>query len=393
LSIFREHKSIADRSATDRARHKKLLDRAIKDGLQDAIADESIIGQSGSKKIKIPVRGIKEYRFVYGNNEKNKKTGSGGDHAVQPGDQVGKKEQKKRGESGPGNSEGEEVYEVEVTLEELVEYLFADLELPDLEKKRFKFVKSTAYKQKGYRKRGIRPRLSKKETIKRKIRRKKSAIASGTYDPETDERFPFHEDDLKYKHMKHTTKESSSAVVFMLMDVSGSMTSRKKYFARSFFFLLYQFLNHKYDNLEVVFISHTTVAKEVSEDQFFSRMESGGTMMSSALKLEKEIIEKRYHPSSWNIYTFYAGDGENWSSDNEETFELLLSLKDINQMMCYTEIVLNPSHQNGLNFGWTGGPDSLWELLSILEDSSFHRGKISEKEDIWGFFKHMFGRR
>ncbi len=390
MSIFREHKSIADRSATDRERHKKLLDRAIKEGLQEAVAEESIIGQSGDKKIRIPVRGIKEYRFVYGDNDSNKKTAAGGDHDVKQGDQVGKKKEKGEGGGGPGNEEGEEAYEVEVTLEELVEYLFADLELPDLEKKRFKFVKSSSYKQKGFRKRGIRPRLSKKETIKRKIRRKKAAIAAGAYDPECGDRFPFHEDDLKYKHMKPTLKESSSAVVFMLMDVSGSMTTRKKYFARSFFFLLYQFLNHKYDNLEVVFISHTTTAQEVTEDQFFSRMESGGTMMSSALKLEKEIIEKRYHPNNWNIYTFYAGDGENWTVDNEEVCEALTELKEINQMMCYTEILLTP--QSSLNFGFTGGPGSLWELLSILEDSKFRRGRIGEKEDIWGFFKHMFGR-
>lgn len=390
MSIFREHKSIADRSATDRERHKKLLDRAIKDGLQEAVAEESIIGQSGDKKIRIPVRGIKEYRFVYGDNDSNKKTAAGGDHDVQQGDQVGKKKKKENGQGGPGNEEGEEVYEVEVTLEELIEYLFADLELPDLEKKRFKFVKSTSHKQKGFRKRGIRPRLSKKETVKRKIRRKKSAIAAGSYDPESGDRFPFHEDDLKYKHMKPTLKESSSAVIFMIMDVSGSMTTRKKYFARSFFFLLYQFLNHKYDNLEVVFISHTTTAKEVTEEQFFSRMESGGTTMSSALKLEKEIIEKRYHPSSWNIYTFYAGDGENWTSDNEEVFEMLIDLKEINQMMCYTEILL--TQQNALNFGFLGGEGSLWDLLAILEDSKFHRGRIGEKEDIWGFFKHVFGK-
>ena len=389
MSIFREHKSIADRSATDRERHKKLLDKAIKDGLQDAVAEESIIGQSGDKKIRIPVRGIKEYRFVYGDNDSNKKTAAGGDHDVKQGDQVGKKK-KRDGDGGPSDEEGEEAYEIEVTLEELVEYLFADLELPDLEKKRFKFVKSSSYKQKGFRKRGIRPRLSKKETIKRKIRRKKSAIAAGSYDPESGDRFPFHEDDLKYKHMRPTLKESSSAVVFMLMDVSGSMTTRKKYFARSFFFLLYQFLNHKYDNLEVVFISHTTTAQEVSEDQFFSRMESGATMMSSALDLEMDIIEKRYHPNNWNIYTFYAGDGENWSVDNEEAIEAFLDLKELNQMMCYTEILLTPQH--ALNFGFTGGSGSLWELLSILEDSKFHRGRISEKEDIWGFFKHMFGK-
>ena len=129
---------------------------------------------------------------------------------------------------------GEEKYEVEITLEELAEYLFSDLELPDLEKKKFRYLEESVQKRKGYRFEGIRPRLSKKETLKRKIRRKKKAIKSGTYDPESDERFPFHKDDMKYHHMKPTPKENTSAVVFLLMDVSGSMTPTKKFIARRF---------------------------------------------------------------------------------------------------------------------------------------------------------------
>ena len=105
------------------------------------------------------------------------------------------------------------------------------------------------------------------------------------------------------------------------------MTTDKKYIARSYFFLLYQFLRHKYDKIEVVFISHTVNAKRVAEDEFFKRISIGGTMMSSALEMEMEVINKEYHPDSWNIYTFYAGDGENWPDDNEKTINLLNSLK------------------------------------------------------------------
>ena len=127
----------------------------------------------------------------------------------------------------------------------------------------------------------------------------------GTHDPEGEERFPFHKNDLKYHHIKPKTKENSAAVIFFLMDVSGSMSMDRKFLARSFFFLLYQFLNHKYEKVEVVFISHSTEASRVTEDDFFKVGTYGGTIISSALEMEKEIIEKEYHPNTWNIYSFY----------------------------------------------------------------------------------------
>ena len=99
-------------------------------------------------------------------------------------------------------------------------------------------------------------------------------------------------------------KENTAAVVFFVMDVSGSMTKSKKFLARSFFFLLYQFLNHKYSSIDVIFVSHTADAQEVNEDQFFTQVPNGGTLVSTGLKKTEEIIEKRYHPNNWNIYTF-----------------------------------------------------------------------------------------
>ena len=392
MSIFREHKSIADRSAADRQRHKRLIDRAIKDSIKDVIAEESIIGQSGNKKIKIPVKGIKEYQFVYGSNQNNKRVGSGGEHDIKPGDQIGKKQEPSQGDQA-GNQEGEERYEVEVTLEELAEYLFSDLNLPNLEKKKFKFVKEKTLKRKGFRKAGIRPRLSKKETLKRRIRRKNAAIKAGTYNPEDGERFPFHKDDLKYKDLKPRLKESSSAVAFFLMDVSGSMGKDKKYLARALFFLLYQFLNHRYDNVEVVFISHTTTSKEVTENEFFTRGESGGTMMSSALELELDIIQKRFHPSSWNIYTFYCGDGENWSDDDPAVLEMLPQIKSMSQLVCYTEIISESSSQRRqFLFGSDAFSEELWDKLQPLTNNIFKRARISSKEEIWPLFRRLFGR-
>ena len=176
------------------------------------------------------------------------------------------------------------------------------------------------------------------------------------------------------------------------MDVSGSMTKSKKFLARSFFFLLYQFLNHRYSSVDVVFISHTTTAQEVNEEQFFSRATGGGTMASSAMEKVKETIEKRYHPNNWNIYTFYCGDGENWPSDNDKTMELLRYLKDINQMMCYTEIG-EPMNDRGnsLSFFSEFSESSLWNSISTIEDSNFKKVRLVTHDDIWKSFKRLFG--
>ena len=390
-------------------RHKKKIDKAIKDSIKDVIAEESIIGQNGKKKIRIPVRGIKEYRFIYGNNEENKTVGSGGDHNVKRGQKIGQKRSGKGSGQGTGkasNEKGDEYYDVEVTLEELAEYLFADLELPDLEKKQFKFVSQETIKRKGYRFKGIRPRLSKKETLKRKLRRQKMAQKVGTYDPDSDERFPFHQDDLKYHHIKPKIKENSAAVIFFLMDVSGSMSQARKYLARSFFFLLYQFLNHKYEKVDVVFISHSTYASRVTEDEIFKVGTFGGTIVSSALDLELEIIDKEYHPNTWNIYTFYCGDGENWSSDNEKCLDLFKQLKELSQLTGYCEIneayegladevdADDPFHGTpwGTFSAWKNEEmENLWAKLTPICDNRFKKVMVGETSHIWKAFHSLFG--
>ena len=390
MSVFKEHKTIADRAASDRTRHRQKIEKAIKESIKDVVAEESIIGQNGKKKIRIPVRGIKEHRFVYGSNQKNKRVGSAQGKDVQRGQQIGhrRKQQKAQGDK-PGNKPGEEMYEIEMSLEELAGYLFNDLELPELEKKNFKFTTQEKMKRKGKRPYGIRPRLSKKETIKQKIRRKKAAIKAGTFDPNGEDRFTFHESDLRYKHIAPVTKENTAAVVFFVMDVSGSMTKSKKYLARSFFFLLYQFLNHKYSSVDVVFVSHTAEAKEVNEEQFFTQVPNGGTLVSTGLSKVEEIIDKRYHPNNWNIYTFYCGDGDNWAIDNKEALAAFRRLKEINQVMCYTEVGEQRSSDYSLYSGQV--EKKLWDWVRLAEGKTFKRVRITKSRDVWPAFKKLFG--
>ena len=180
-------------------------------------------------------------------------------------------------------------------------------------------------------------------------------------------------------------KENTAAVVFFVMDVSGSMDKNKKYLARSFYFLLYQFLRYRYDKIEVVFISHSTDAHEVDEDSFFQKATSGGTIMSSALELEEEIITKRYHPSSWNIYTFYCGDGENWNTDNDKTLKLLSELVPKNQMVCYAEITPFMADDSSLNFSYDPSRDynSLWSRLNTNKVEKLHKVRITNQKEIY----------
>lgn len=409
MSVFRKHESIVDRAASDRTRHKKKIEKAIKESIKDVVAEESIIGQNGKKKIRIPVRGIKEYRFIYGTGQKNKTVGSAGQHNIKRGQKIGKQRAAKGKNQGAGkasNEKGDQYYDVEVSLEELAEYLFADLELPDLEKKQFRFLTQETVKRKGYRFQGIRPRLSKKETLKRKIRRQKMAEKAGTYDPEGGERFPFHKDDLKYHHIKPKSKENSAAVIFFLMDVSGSMSQDRKFLARSFFFLLYQFLNHRYEKVEVVFISHSHEASRVSEDDFFKVGTYGGTIISSALNKELEIVKKEFHPNAWNIYSFYCGDGENWHSDNEKCIDLFKEIKEISQLTAYCEINENFKGMDDKEeaqdmYGaspwshfsaWKNEElDNLWSKLKPMTDNKLKRVMIGQTEHIWIAFKELFG--
>lgn len=384
MSTFKEHKTVADRSASDRSRHKRKIEEAIKDGIHHIVSDESIIGQEGKKKFKIPVKGIKEYRFIFSDNEQNPRSASAPGKNIQKGQQIGKTEKEAEASGDKASNEkGEEFYEVEITLEELAYYLFNDLELPDLEKKTIKNIVGRKYKRHGYRKKGIRPRLDKKKTAIQRIKRKKASLREQDVD---DESFPYREEDLKYRHIKETKKHSSNAVIFFVMDISGSMTQQKKFLARSFYFLLYQFINQRYKTLEVVFVSHDTGAYEVSEEQFFKRGSSGGTIVSSAIKRVDKIIGERYHPDAWNIYVFQTSDGDNWPEDMPAMIESAKCVAQKCQLYGYCEI--DPESER---MKWISSDSRVSNEFEKIQKKNFKIVKIYTKNDIWVAFKRLLG--
>ena len=381
MSIFREHKTVADRTASDRRRHKHKIEKAIKEGIHHIVADESIISKDGKQKYRIPVRGIKEYRFIYGEN--GQQVGSAQGKDIKRGQKIGEPQQQGQGQPNKaGGDKGEEYYDVEITKEELAEYLFDELKLPDLKRRQLSNIDTEKLKRKGYRPQGILPRLDRKKSAIARIKRMKAA----GFDPEKAENgegFSFHEDDLKYRHYKITKKPCTNAVIFFVMDVSGSMSQEKKFLARSFYFLLYQFLQLKYETIEIVFISHDTEAQEVEEKDFFQKASTGGTRASSALALANEIIEKRFHPSSWNIYLFQCSDGDNFQDDNEKFMQEAKKVADVSQLYGYCEIEPETS--------WMSDPGKLYQLLRPLQGSVLKEVRITSRGDVWPAFLSLMG--
>ena len=380
MSIFREHKTVADRTASDRRRHKQKIEKAIREGIHHIVADESIIGNDGKQKYRIPVRGIKEYRFVYGSNDTQVGSAPGKD--IKKGQKIGESSPTdKNGQSNKaGGDKGEEYYDVEITHEELAEYLFAELKLPELKKRQLANISAEKLKRKGYRSQGIMPRLDRKKSAIARIKRMKSA-GFDQKNASEDETFSFHNDDLKYRHYKMKKKPCSNAVIFFVMDVSGSMSTEKKFLARSFFFLLYQFLRLKYKTIDIVFISHDTEANEVDEKDFFTKASSGGTKASTALVMANDIIDKRYNPSSWNVYLFQCSDGDNFADDNNAFIEEAKKITAISQLYGYCEIEPDIS--------WIADPGKLYQLLRPLQSNKLKEVRIQKREEVWPAFMNL----
>ncbi len=381
MAIFKEFKpNSRDRSIEDRRRHKELVEKSIKENIGSIVAEESIIGTNKNKKIKIPIKGLKEYYFRYGKNDIGVMSGTGSE---EKGKKLSKGDYTKgNGVGSAGNEEGEDIYETEITIEEAIEFLFEDLNLPYLERKKFSEVQSEyAQKRSGIRDKGPTSRLSKKHTVIERIKRekviKKAKNEISGFDNE-DERIPFHQDDLKYYYKKPKQKRNSNAVIICIMDTSGSMGQTKKYLARSFYFLLYHFVRIKYIHVEVVFIAHTTTAKEVSEDDFFHRGESGGTYISSGYEKALEIIDARYHPDKWNIYAFHCSDGDNWGEDNEKAVELANMLCTVCNLFGYGEIKTSTYTSTIMN-----------KYLEEVLHPNFASVRIFKKEDVWQAFKDL----
>lgn len=383
MSVQRNDWSLQRKGQIDQERHKERVKEAIKKNLGSIVSNESIILSDGKRVVKVPIRSLDEYKFRF-DYRKKKHVGTG-DGKTKVGDVIAREDGQGQGAGKgqqAGDQAGQDYYEADVEIDEIAKLVFEDLNLPYLEEKAKQAVQSKTTKFTEIRRSGIMANLDKRrsiyENLKRNAREKGEAKIGG-----------FKKEDLRFKTWEEEIKYESNAVVISMMDVSGSMSEFKKYIARSFYFWMVRFLRTKYDNVQIVFISHHTEAKEVTEEQFFTQGESGGTVVSSAYKLALDIIAERFPPRDWNIYPFHFSDGDNYYSDNDEAVRLADELISTCNLFGYGEIGEE---------GMSSYRRSSGALLSIFTDrlknqERFVGVRIDEKEDVYPALKQFFGKR
>ncbi|GAB3049640.1 sporulation protein YhbH [Virgibacillus ainsalahensis] len=373
--VSEENWSLHRKGYQDQQRHMDKVKDAIKNNLPDIVSEENIIMSNGRDVVKIPIRSLDEYKIRY-NYNKSKHVGQG-DGESEIGDVVARDPSEAgQGKQGAGNGKkagdkaGEDYYEADVSMEEVEKVLFKELELPNLKQKEQAEITTEKVEFNDVRKKGLMGNIDKKRTILTAIKRNATEGKPGIT--------PIYNDDLRFKTWNDVIKPESKAVVLAMMDTSASMGQFEKYMARSFFFWMTKFLRSKYETVEIAFIAHHTEAKVVTEEAFFSKGESGGTICSSAYLKALELIENQFSPHRYNIYPFHFSDGENITSDNPKCMELVQEIMDVSSMFGYGEV-------NGYS-----RPSTLMNAYKDIEDEKFRHYILKEKSDVYHAMKSFF---
>ncbi|MCV6626404.1 MAG: YeaH/YhbH family protein [Cellvibrionaceae bacterium] len=406
------------KSLINRQRFLQRYRRQIKQSVEKAVAERSITDIDRGEKISIPQGDTEEPIFRHGKG--------GYQQQVYPGNkEFSSGDRFKRPEGGAGqgsgqgqasdSGEGMDDFVFEISQAEFLDFMFEDLELPNLVKRHLAGDVEYKTHRAGFSDvgnpgqiniiRSMRQASARRLALGGKDRRKLKALKAQLHEAEQDhdrdrintldeqieklqkrlKRIPWLDDfDLKYNfHVKQPVPRSR-AVMFCLMDVSGSMTQGIKDIAKRFFILLYLFLQRNYEHTDVVFIRHHTSAKEVDEEEFFYSRETGGTIVSSALQLMNEIVDARYPPAQWNIYGAQASDGDNWNDDSSNCSRILSTqLLSKVQHFSYIEIT-EQDHQ------------SLWHEYSQIQhhyQDIFAMQGIRSAADIYPVFRQLFQRK
>ncbi|MCY0902192.1 MAG: sporulation protein YhbH [Firmicutes bacterium] len=331
FTLSQDDWSLHRKGQQDQARHQEKVREAIRRNLSDLISEESIIMTDGRQVVKVPIRSLDEYRFRYNYNKSQQAGQGGGESAI--GDVVARDPAAapKPGQGdGAGDQPGLDYYEAEVSVDEIQSILFADLELPYLEQKAPENVVIPDVTFTDVRKKGLQSNIDKKRTILETLKRNARHGEPGLHH--------IAPDDLRYRTWEDIQKPHSQAVVLAMMDTSGSMGTFEKYIARTFFFWMVRFLRTKYEHVDIQFIAHHTEAKVVTETEFFTKGESGGTICSSAYQLALDVIATQFPPSSYNIYPVHFSDGDNLTSDNDRCVSLVEELMGTCNVFGYGEV-------------------------------------------------------
>jgi len=406
------------KSTVNRQRFIRRYKQHIKQAVSEATSKRKITDIAKGEQIVIPAKDIVEPRFHRGEGGRVERVLPGND-IFNTGDKV-KRQSSGEGEGSGGEAsdkgEGDDDFVFQLSREEFLEIYFEDLELPDLVKKELARVTTFKTVRAGVTSSGIPSNLNILRSMRQAIGRRVALVSP--YKHQLDEAqealkallkkktpdeaeiarlqaliehlkkhikaVPFLDTiDLRYNNRVRIPAPSTQAVMFCVMDVSGSMDESKKDIAKRFYILLYLFLTRNYKKIDLIFIRHHTSAKEVSEDDFFYSRETGGTVVSSALELLHQTIEARYPPSAWNIYVAQASDGDNWNADSPYCLELLRDkIMPLLQYFAYIEIM--PRHHQ-----------SLWEVYQKVGEQypNFAMENIDTLADIYPVFHELFKRK
>jgi uncharacterized sporulation protein YeaH/YhbH (DUF444 family) len=368
------------RGARDWLRHNEKVRDAVKDTLPELLANSDLMTGPSSRTVAVPVKFLEHSRLRLSDASVNQGAGQG---RGEPGDvlQPGREEGDQPGQQG-GTGEGEIRFVVELKVEEIVDWLWEELKLPELKPKRTATIDQAEYIREGWDKRGARSRLDRRRTMKEAVKR--HAIQGNGTSIVAEEPISLVNDDLRFRQLvKRPTPATSAAVIFAL-DVSGSMDEAQRRLAKQFFFFALQGIRRQYAKVETVFLAHAAQAWEFDESQFFQASSSGGTVTSSVARLALDVMGTRYDPGRYNVYFFYASDGENAAEDRDEARG---TLAEIAQQVNYS------------GYCETGGvatfrprDTQLAEIFTELKGTGLAVGTshLASQDDVWNAIREFF---
>jgi uncharacterized sporulation protein YeaH/YhbH (DUF444 family) len=365
------------RGARDWLRHNEKVRRAVRDQLPDILANADIVGGDRARTVRVPVRLLEHFRFRLRDPDEAHGAGQGD---VRPGDRLAPRRQQADADAGQGeggNEEGGVQLLLELKIDDIVDWLWEELQLPNLQA-RSGTTRDEDYQREGWSRRGVRSRLDRRRSLKESLKRRSVDPAGPAF---TDE-------DLRYRQLVMRRRPVTQAVVFFAMDVSSSMRERDRQLAKTFFFWAAEGLRRQYQHLELVFVAHTVKAWEFPEGEFFQVRGSGGTVASSAFALVGEIVAQRFDPGRYNIYLFYASDGENFKDDREQAGRSLATLGAVASFMGYVE---TPASEERALDSETG---HLFEAAAAA-GAPVGTYALTSNESVWdairGFFRDQVG--
>jgi len=359
---------LRQRGQRDSQRHQKKIKDAIRKNLHKIIAEESIITTDGKRTTKVPVRYLDSYFFKHGKMRDGVGHGEGEEGDVL---RPGKNKREATGDKA-GEGAGEEIYEAEISVEELTKMMIEDIGLPWLKDKERKEVITTHIEYTDLRKKGPLSNWAKRQTVMENIKR--NAIENG------DAKFKdLKEGDMRFRTWNERIERNSNAVVYLMMDRSGSMDDHKRYLCKATFWWLCRFLEKLYDNVEIVFIAHDWEAKVVPEKDFFTISNSGGTKCSSAYELAWNDIKECRPDNVWNVYCFHFSDGDNMFDDDQRCAEIVSEMLERINMFAYGEVAYENSE-------WRD-KSGLLAALRGISHPHLMTSILKEKKDVYETLK------